>query len=280
MTGIPDQARHGGFADRLPGRPPQALECGVGDRADLRNVWSRSVWLVTRPHEGGRMLALLLIVGRRRRRSFRRPDRGCAAAAELAAADLPVAADAWLAHHQDASLKTAEDWRIYDADMEQHRRDTADRRRPRLRRHWAGMRFDPGREVIMLLLIMAAVSSLQPVPAPASAQEPQRLDPHELQRDGQFRHQRAAALRRFHVPLFGPDHGRAAPRRRFRTARDDLAAAGERPEEELSAVLSVQPATPRRVRRDLRRLINDELRERSVVGRVPTRRGAFPSKSR
>lgn len=43
----------------------------------------------------------------------------------------------------------------------------------------------------------------------------------------------------------------------------------DRPEE-LSAVLSVQPATRRRYDVTLRRLINNELRERSIVGRVPT----------
>lgn len=39
---------------------------------------------------------------------------------------------------------------------------------------------------------------------------------------------------------------------------------------ELSAVLSVQAATPRRFDLTLRRLINNELRERSILGRVPT----------
>ena len=46
----------------------------------------------------------------------------------------------------------------------------------------------------------------------------------------------------------------------------------DRPEE-LSAVLSVQPITRSRYDVTLRRLINNELRERSVVGRVPTRAG-------
>jgi hypothetical protein len=44
--------------------------------------------------------------------------------------------------------------------------------------------------------------------------------------------------------------------------------------EELSAVLSVQPATRRRYDVTLRRLINNELRERSIIGRVPT--GSVP----
>jgi len=39
---------------------------------------------------------------------------------------------------------------------------------------------------------------------------------------------------------------------------------------ELSAVLSVQASTPRRFDLTLRRLINNELRERSILGRVPT----------
>ena len=45
--------------------------------------------------------------------------------------------------------------------------------------------------------------------------------------------------------------------------------------EELSAVMSVQPSTQRRYDVTLRRLINNELRERSIVGRVPTG-GAVP----
>ena len=44
--------------------------------------------------------------------------------------------------------------------------------------------------------------------------------------------------------------------------------------EELSAVMSVQPATQRRYDVTLRRLINNELRERSVIGRV--RSGPVP----
>lgn len=43
----------------------------------------------------------------------------------------------------------------------------------------------------------------------------------------------------------------------------------DRPEE-LSAVLSVQPITRSRYDVTLRRLINNELRERSIIGRVPT----------
>ncbi|WP_129793440.1 hypothetical protein [Sphingosinicella sp. CPCC 101087] len=44
--------------------------------------------------------------------------------------------------------------------------------------------------------------------------------------------------------------------------------------EELSAVLSVQPSTQRRYDVTLRRLINNELRERTIIGRVPT--GSVP----
>ena len=40
--------------------------------------------------------------------------------------------------------------------------------------------------------------------------------------------------------------------------------------EELSAVMSVQPSTERRYDVTLRRLINNELRERSIIGRVPS----------
>ena len=40
--------------------------------------------------------------------------------------------------------------------------------------------------------------------------------------------------------------------------------------QELSAVMSVQAATPRRFDVTLRRLINNELRERSIIGRLPT----------
>ena|SRR5688572_2508524 len=40
--------------------------------------------------------------------------------------------------------------------------------------------------------------------------------------------------------------------------------------EELSAVMSIQPATQRRYDVTLRRLINNELRERSIIGRTPS----------
>jgi hypothetical protein len=40
--------------------------------------------------------------------------------------------------------------------------------------------------------------------------------------------------------------------------------------EELSAVMSLQPATQRRFDITLRRMINNELRERSIIGRVPS----------
>ena len=40
--------------------------------------------------------------------------------------------------------------------------------------------------------------------------------------------------------------------------------------EELSAVMSIQPATQRRYDITLRRLINNELRERNIIGRAPT----------
>ena len=43
--------------------------------------------------------------------------------------------------------------------------------------------------------------------------------------------------------------------------------------EELSAVLSVQSATERRFDVTLRRLINNELRARSIIGRVPSGQG-------
>lgn len=45
--------------------------------------------------------------------------------------------------------------------------------------------------------------------------------------------------------------------------------------EELSAVMSIQPSTQRRVDVTLRRLVNEELRERSIIGRVPNQ-GSIP----
>ncbi len=120
----------------------------------------------------------------------------------------------------------------------------------------------------MLLLIMAAAATLQPAAVPASG--PQRLDPMNCSAAGNYvtteRLRFAGAAFRFSGRIT------AGPRR-----ADDFAPRAmisllqeERPEEELSAVLSVQPASPRRYYVTLRRLINDELRERDIVGRVPT----------
>lgn len=123
----------------------------------------------------------------------------------------------------------------------------------------------------MLLLIAVAASTLQPVPAPASAQSLQRLDPMNCSAQGNFvtkeRLRFAGATFRFSGRITAGQR-RAddfAPRAMISLLQE------ERPEEELSAVLSVQPATPRRYDVTLRRLINDELRERSLIGRVPTR---------
>ena len=132
----------------------------------------------------------------------------------------------------------------------------------------------------MLLLIAAAASTLQPAAAPASAQAPQRLDPLNCSATGNFvtreRLRFAGATFRFSGRITAgqqrPDD--FAPRAMISLLQE------ERPEEELSAILSVQPATPRRYDVTLRRLINDELRERSIVGRVPTRRGRCSSTSR
>lgn len=117
----------------------------------------------------------------------------------------------------------------------------------------------------MLLLTMAAAAALQP------ASGPQILDPLNCSAPGNNvtseRLRFAGASFRFSGRITAGQR-RAddfAPRAMISLLQE------ERPEEELSAVLSVQPATPRRYDVTLRRLINDELRERSVVGRVPTR---------
>jgi hypothetical protein len=119
----------------------------------------------------------------------------------------------------------------------------------------------------MLLLTIAAAAALQPAP---TAGEPQRLDPMNCSATGNYITKETL---RFAGASFRFSGRITAGQRRA----DDFAPRAmisllqeERPEEELSAVLSVQPATPRRYDVTLRRLINDELRERSVVGRVPT----------
>lgn len=116
----------------------------------------------------------------------------------------------------------------------------------------------------MLLLTMAAAVALQP------ASEIQSFDPLNCSAAGNNitseRFRFAGAAFRFSGRI-------VAGRRRA----DDFAPRAmisllqeERPEHELSAVLSVQPASPARYDVTMRRLINDELRERNIVGRVPT----------
>lgn len=122
----------------------------------------------------------------------------------------------------------------------------------------------------MFLLITVAIAALQPVPAPASTGGPQQLDPLNCSAEGNFVTRERLRLVGSTFRLTGritAGQRRAdnfAPRAMISLLQED------RPEEELSATLSVQPATPRRYDVTLRRLINDELRERSIVGRVPT----------
>ena len=121
----------------------------------------------------------------------------------------------------------------------------------------------------MLLFIAAALSALQSTPAPVSADGLQRLAPLNCSAAGnvvtterlrfgsgtfRFSGQITAGARR------ADDF---APRAMISLLQEDD------PTEELSAVLSRQPAR-RRYDFTMRRLINQELRERSIVGRVPT----------
>jgi len=120
----------------------------------------------------------------------------------------------------------------------------------------------------MLLLIMAAAAIVQPAAAPA--QGPQSLAPMNCSAAGNFvtreRLRFAGSAFRFSGRITAGQR-RAddfAPRAMISLLQED------QPAEELSAVLSVQPASPSRYYVTVRRLINDELRERNIVGRVPT----------
>ena len=122
----------------------------------------------------------------------------------------------------------------------------------------------------MLLQLTVAIAALQPAPAPTSNTAPQQLEPMNCSATGNFVTRERLRLEGSTFRLTGriiPGQRRAdnfAPRVMISLLQE------ERPAEELSAVMSVQPATPRRYDVTLRRLINDELRERSLVGRVPT----------
>lgn len=117
-----------------------------------------------------------------------------------------------------------------------------------------------------LFLIMVAASALQATPATG---EPQRLDPLNCSAAGnvvtseRLRFGSGGARFRFSGQIVAGAR-RAddfAPRAMISLLQEDD------PSEELSAVLSVQPAR-RNYDVTVRRLINEELRERSIVGHV------------
>ena len=119
----------------------------------------------------------------------------------------------------------------------------------------------------MIALFLAALA-LQP----ASAQPPQHLDRIDCSAQPNF-------LTKERLPFRGSTFRFSGRMTAGELRPDDFTPLAsisllqsDRPEE-LSAVLSVQPITRSRYDVTLRRLINNELRERSIVGRVPTREG-------
>lgn len=117
----------------------------------------------------------------------------------------------------------------------------------------------------MIAFFLAAVAALQPAPAAAT----QALEARACTAEPNF-------VTRERVPFLGSSFRFSGTVTAEAFDADDftpfasLALLDENRPEELSAVLSVQPATRRRFDVTLRRLINNELRERSIVGRVRT----------